>query len=75
MFAVPRDRSSFRSPYKAETVLRYRPRDHMKNGVFWVVTPCTPFFIVTAVKTSNLTRDHMLSLHGVLVLRLKFGTI
>jgi hypothetical protein len=38
----------------------------MKNGVFWVVTPCgscknlvrtqkTPFFIVTAVKTSNLT--------------------
>jgi hypothetical protein len=45
----------------------------MKNGVFWVVTPCgscknrrfggtwrllqkTPFFIVTAVKTSNLTK-------------------
>jgi hypothetical protein len=36
----------------------------LKNGVFWVVTPCgscknrtqkTPFFIVTAVKTSNLT--------------------
>jgi hypothetical protein len=34
----------------------------MKNGVFWDVTPCgsvtsqkTPFFIVTAVKTSNLT--------------------
>jgi hypothetical protein len=30
----------------------------LKNGVFWVVTPCgsqkTPFFIVTAVKTSNL---------------------
>jgi hypothetical protein len=37
-------------------------RNSMKNGVFWVVTPCgscknqkTPFFIVTAVKTSNLT--------------------
>jgi hypothetical protein len=39
----------------------------MKNGVFWVVTPCgcggvtsqkTPFFIVTAVKTSNLTLSH-----------------
>jgi hypothetical protein len=35
--------------------------DSKKNGVFWVVTPCgittqkTPFFIVTAVKTSNLT--------------------
>jgi hypothetical protein len=53
---------------------------NLKNGVFWVVTPCgfcknrrfggtwrllqephgvttqeTPFFIVTAVKTSNLT--------------------
>jgi hypothetical protein len=42
----------------------------MKNGVFWVVTPCgwflqephgvttekTPFFIVTAMNTSNLTR-------------------
>jgi hypothetical protein len=41
----------------------------LKNGVFWDVTPCgwflqephglasqkTPFFIVTAVKTSNLT--------------------
>jgi hypothetical protein len=42
----------------------------MKNGVFWDVMPCgsgknqephgitsqkTPFFIVTAVKTSNLT--------------------
>jgi hypothetical protein len=37
----------------------------MKNGVFWVVTPCeephgvttqkTPFFVVTAAKTSNLT--------------------
>jgi hypothetical protein len=46
----------------------------MKNGVFWVVTPCgscknrrflqdphgvttqkTQFFIITAVKTSNLT--------------------
>jgi hypothetical protein len=41
----------------------------MTNGVFWDVTPCgtvlqeahcvtsqkTPFFIVTAVKTSNLT--------------------
>jgi hypothetical protein len=36
----------------------------MKNGVFWDVTPCgshgvtsqnTPFFIVTAAKTSNLT--------------------
>jgi hypothetical protein len=39
----------------------------MKNGVFWDVAPCgsskkthgvtsqkTPFFIVTAVKTSNL---------------------
>jgi hypothetical protein len=27
-----------------------------KNGVFWDVTPCkTPFFEVTAVKTSNLT--------------------
>jgi hypothetical protein len=32
----------------------------MKKGVFWVVTPHsvttqkTPFFIVTAVKTSNL---------------------
>jgi hypothetical protein len=30
----------------------------LKNGVFWDVTPCgsqkTPFFIVTAVKTSNL---------------------
>jgi hypothetical protein len=47
--------------------------DLMKNGVFWDVTPCgscknlqephgvtsqkTPFFIVTAVKTSNLTND------------------
>jgi hypothetical protein len=44
----------------------------MKNGAFWDVTPCgscknhephgvttqkTPFFIVTAVKTSNLTRN------------------
>jgi hypothetical protein len=54
----------------------------LKNGVFWVVTPCgsgkkrqvapkrrflkephgvttqkTPFFIVTAVKTSNLTTE------------------
>jgi hypothetical protein len=42
---------------------------HIKNGVFWDVTPCgsflqephgvtsqkTPFFIVTAMKTSNLT--------------------
>jgi hypothetical protein len=41
----------------------------MKKGVFWDVTPCgflqephgitsqkTPFFIVTAVKTSNLTK-------------------
>jgi hypothetical protein len=37
-----------------------------KNGVFWDVTPCgitsqkTPFFIVTAVKTSNLTSYRML---------------
>jgi hypothetical protein len=34
-----------------------------KNGVFWDVTPCgetsqeTPFFIVAAVKTSNLTNS------------------
>jgi hypothetical protein len=45
-----------------------RARDHacgMRNAVFWDVTPCgschgvtsqkTTFFIVTAVKTSNLT--------------------
>jgi hypothetical protein len=47
----------------------------VKNGVFWVVTPCgswflqephgvttqkTPFFIVTAVKTSNLTNEKLL---------------
>jgi hypothetical protein len=36
-------------------------RLQLKNGVFWVVTPHglttqkTPFFIVTAAKTSNLT--------------------
>jgi hypothetical protein len=42
-------------------------QEDIKNGVFWVVTPCgscgvttqkTPFFIVTAVKTSNLTRRY-----------------
>jgi hypothetical protein len=49
----------------------------MKNGVFWDVMPCgscknlqephgvtsqkTPFFIVTAVKTSNLTNSDYIS--------------
>jgi hypothetical protein len=48
----------------------------LKNGVFWVVTPCgswflqepygvttqkTSFFIVTAVKTSNLTSSSLLT--------------
>jgi hypothetical protein len=38
----------------------------MKNGVFWDVTPHgvtsqkTPFFIATAVETSNLTNLRML---------------
>jgi hypothetical protein len=29
---------------------------NMKNGVFWVTSQKTPLFIVTAMKTSNLTR-------------------
>jgi hypothetical protein len=39
----------------------------MKNGDFWDVTPCgvtsqkTPFFIVTAVKTSDLTMKDILA--------------
>jgi hypothetical protein len=39
-----------------------RTKGHRKNGVFWDVTPHgvtsqkTPFFIVTTVNTSNLTR-------------------
>jgi hypothetical protein len=33
----------------------------LKNGVFWVTTQKTPFFIVIAVKTSNLT-EYFLSL-------------
>jgi hypothetical protein len=42
--------------------------DQQKNGVFWDVTPCgscktsqkTEFFIVTTMKTSNLTINSML---------------
>jgi hypothetical protein len=44
-----------------------RSRHEMKNGVFWdaiphgVTSQKTPFFIVTAVKISNLTRYEMFS--------------
>jgi hypothetical protein len=54
--------------YECETLsltVREEHKLRVKNGVFWVVTPCgsphgvttqkTPFFIDTAVKTSNLT--------------------
>jgi hypothetical protein len=34
-----------------------------KNAVFWVVTQKTAFFIVTAVKTSNLT--NMFKFHNL----------
>jgi hypothetical protein len=52
-----------KSQYREKTCPSVHHKSHMtvKNGVFWDVTPCgsssqkTPFFIVTAVKTSNLT--------------------
>jgi predicted nucleic-acid-binding Zn-ribbon protein len=41
--------------------MQYRRSSLMKNAVFWDVTPCgsckkTEFYVVTAVKTSNLTK-------------------
>jgi hypothetical protein len=48
-------------PLELTTVFgpQLRTETDLKNGVFWDVTPCgsqeTPFFIVTVVKTSNLT--------------------
>jgi hypothetical protein len=49
----------------------------MKKAVFWDLAPCicgvngaksqkTAFFIVTAVKASNLTTENMINIHKVI---------